>query len=85
MRRRWVRASWVPITCGLLVSCQTIEEIENPPLTTGNPAAVAGDHALDSDLCWQEVRAGSSGDGVSEAEAIEDAHAACMRAKGWDR
>ena len=83
MRRRWMRAR-VPIAWGLLLGCQTIEEIENPPLVTENPAAVAGDHALDSDLCWQEVRTAPSQDGVAEAESLEEAHAACMRAKGWD-
>ena len=60
-------------------ACATVKEIELNQVPPGESAAnFQGEHALDSDLCWQQIQAES--DSPADADA---AHAACMRKKGW--
>ena len=60
-------------------ACATVKEIELNQVPPGeSPANFQGEHALDGDLCWQQIQAES--DSPADADA---AHAACMRKKGW--
>ena len=71
----------------LPVGCSTLQEIENPNgnqqmgnLGGGftNPGAREGKHSMDSELCWQSIRA----DAPTE-EAMQAAYDECMEKQGW--
>ena len=85
------RSLW--LLAPLWVACASVSNLieEEAPSGTGdlgggfsNPGARAGQHELDSELCWQGIRPESSDPAADHAE-IEEAYERCMREKGWTR